>query len=166
MCDYSLYAIRQRLACEGDELITYRFETGSIGFAAIAEVQQQAARSHPQRGVLGRLIDWLRLGSRSCVMAVCMPPGARLELDATSLSAQDNIGLHPHSEATFDEIYAESFMYRDALRLADGRLLLMQSLPEGIRAKVVSLGSNAGVVDEAVLLHSDGEEERVAARHW
>ena len=101
-----------------------------------------------------------------------MPPGARLELDATSLSAQQNIGLPPHTEATFDEISAESFMYRDALRLADGRLLLMQSLPEGIRATVVSLGSNAAMMDEAVLLderRAETDEIRTAVpsfRRW
>lgn len=172
VCDYSLYAIRQRLACEGDDLVTFRFETGSIGFAAISEVQQETARTRVQRGMLARLIDWLRLGNASCVTAVCMPPGARVELDATSLNAQDNIGLQPHSEATFDEISAESFMYRDALRLSDGRLLLLQSMPEGVRAKVVSLGSNAAVMDEAVLVserRAEPDEIRTpvpSVRHW
>lgn len=164
VCDYSLYAIRQRLACEGDELVTYRFETGSIGFAGVSDVEQQAARLHAARGLFGRVIDWLRLGNTSCVTAVCMPPGARVELDATSVRRQDNIGLQPQCEATFDEITPESFMYRDALRLGDGRVLLLQSLPEGVRAKVLSLGSNAGVMDEAVLLHRFEEEERIYAR--
>jgi hypothetical protein len=165
VCDYSLYAIRQRLACEGDELVTYRFETGSIGFAGIAEVEQHVARLRPNRGLFGRLIDWLRLGNTSCMTAVCMPPGARVELDTTFVTRPQSAGLQPRCEATFDEITTESFMYRDALRLNDGRVLLLQSLPEGIRAKVLSLGSNAGAIDEAVLLHRFDEEERAFARH-
>jgi hypothetical protein len=165
VCDYSLYAIRQRLACEGDELVTYRFETGSIGFAGLSEVEQHAARSHSTRGLFGRMIEWLRLGNTSCLTAVCMPPGARVELDTTSASHRENVGLPPRCEATFDEITTESFMYRDALRLPDGRVLLLQSLPEGIRAKVLSLGSNAAAIDEAVLLHRLEEEERILARH-
>ena len=34
MCDYSLMAIPNRLAVEGDSLETYRFSTGSIGLAS------------------------------------------------------------------------------------------------------------------------------------
>lgn len=34
MCDYSLYAIQNRLAEEGEELVLHRFETGTIGFTS------------------------------------------------------------------------------------------------------------------------------------
>jgi hypothetical protein len=165
VCDYSLYAIRQRLASEGDELVTFRFETGSVGFAALSEVEQQTRRSRSTRGFFGRVMDWLRLGNTSCLTAVCMPPGARVELDATFVSRPESIGLQPRCEATFDEITAESFMYRDALRLPDGRVLLLQSLPEGLRAKVLSLGSDVAAMDEAVLLHRLEQDERMLGRH-
>src|SRR5437867_2983517 len=34
MCDYSLMVIPNRLAEEGEELVTHRFWTGSLGFAS------------------------------------------------------------------------------------------------------------------------------------
>lgn len=174
VCDYSLYAIRQRLASEGDQLVTYRFETGSIGFAALSEVQQRAAYSQTPRNLIGRVLDWLRLGTTSCVTAVCMPPGARIELDTTSipLKHRSDLGLQLRCEATFDEISAESFMYRDALRLDDGRMLLLQSLPDGIRGTVLSLGASANVAEEAILINRrtvELEEIRTpvaSARRW
>ena len=34
MCDYSLAGLRTRLAVEGEELVVYRFPTGSIGLTS------------------------------------------------------------------------------------------------------------------------------------
>ena len=34
MCDYSLMAVPNRLAKEGEELVSHRFPTGSVGFAS------------------------------------------------------------------------------------------------------------------------------------
>ena len=34
MCDYSLMGIPNRLAEEGEELVSHRFPTGSVGFAS------------------------------------------------------------------------------------------------------------------------------------
>ncbi len=38
MCDYSLAGLRTRLAVEGEELVVYRFPTGSIGLTSASEV--------------------------------------------------------------------------------------------------------------------------------
>jgi hypothetical protein len=38
MCDYSIAALRTRLAVEGEELVVYRFPTGSIGLTSASEV--------------------------------------------------------------------------------------------------------------------------------
>jgi hypothetical protein len=35
MCDYSLQGGPNRLAVEGEQLVTYRFPTGSVGLAAL-----------------------------------------------------------------------------------------------------------------------------------
>ena len=35
MCDYSLCGIPNRLAVESEELVVYRFSTGSIGMASL-----------------------------------------------------------------------------------------------------------------------------------
>jgi hypothetical protein len=39
MCDYSLAALRTRLAVDGEELIVYRFPTGFLGLTAPAELE-------------------------------------------------------------------------------------------------------------------------------
>ena len=39
MCDYSLAGLRTRLAVEGEELVLYRFPTGSLGLTSPAELE-------------------------------------------------------------------------------------------------------------------------------
>ncbi len=114
-----------------------------------------------------RFVDWLRLGEECSVTAVCMPPGARVELRIESPEVQSTLGMPAQSEAVFDEITAESFLYRDALRLPDGRMLLLQSFPEGIHARVTTLGSGSSVEDGAVLLEREDERmPALLARRW
>jgi hypothetical protein len=168
VCDYSLYAVRQRLACEGDELVTYRFETGSIGFASASEVQSRKTGEPPHAGGLMRwFVDWLRMSPVCNVTAVCMPPGARVELCVENREIQRSLGISGRCEAVFDEITADSFMYRDALRLPDGRVLLLQSIPEGIQARVLTLGSSRSPED-AILLDAveDFRRPAVATQRW
>lgn len=145
----------------------YRFETGSIGFASASEVQNGTAAEIRPSGLLGWLVDWLRLTPACSVTAVCMPPGARVELYIGSPEVQDSLELPDRCEAVFDEITADSFMYRDALRLPDGRVLLLQSIPEGVQARVVSLGSSP-TMEEAILLDALEETGRpvLSARRW
>jgi hypothetical protein len=48
MCDYSLMGIRNRLAVEGEELVTSRFSTGSVGLAPWHKGREQIqTRAHP-----------------------------------------------------------------------------------------------------------------------
>ena len=42
MCDYSLMSIPNRLAVEGEDVVTYRFHSGSIGFASESDVRRMA----------------------------------------------------------------------------------------------------------------------------
>ena len=42
MCDYSLMAVPNRLAQEGEELVTHRFPTGSLGLASPANLPHVA----------------------------------------------------------------------------------------------------------------------------
>ena len=58
MCDYSLMAIPNRLAEEGESLVAHRFPTGSVGFASPEDlcktVQWQGARPlHVRRAMVG-----------------------------------------------------------------------------------------------------------------
>src|ERR1700736_6022240 len=71
MCDYSLAGLRTRLAVEGEELIIYRFPTGSLGLTSPAELE---AHRKEFRGWK----SWF--DPREVPCAVCIPPGARLLL--------------------------------------------------------------------------------------
>ena len=56
MCDYSLMAVPNRLAQEGEELVTHRFPTGSLGLASPPDLRQ-ALKDHLEqsRGHVDRL---------------------------------------------------------------------------------------------------------------
>ncbi|MBV8551982.1 MAG: hypothetical protein JOY54_11835 [Acidobacteriaceae bacterium] len=140
MCDYSLYAFRTRLASEGEQLVLHRFETGSIGFTSACELQQEMAKSQKKRGFLRNLIDSLRLGPQSPLPAVCIPPGASLGVSNVPAIAQVALGIPSCAEVVFDELSTETYSYRDLLRFPNGREVLLQDLPEGMRAVVLSLG--------------------------
>ena len=43
MCDYSLATLQTRLAVEGEELVVYRFPTGSIGLTELGTPQKNFA---------------------------------------------------------------------------------------------------------------------------
>src|SRR5260370_18542835 len=92
MCDYSLMSIPNRLAVEGEDVVTYRFHSGSIGFASESDVRRMAGSNDPRaRG------HWLSPKSYSTnsplaepVCAVCLPPGARLLLLVNPAQLQHN----------------------------------------------------------------------------
>jgi len=70
-------AVPNRLAHEGEELVTHRFPTGSLGMAAPADVQAAIAPRQP-----GKLNLWQKLRAffdptaAPAVCAVCLPPAA------------------------------------------------------------------------------------------
>src|SRR4051812_27607148 len=70
MCDYSLMEFNNRLAVEGEVLVTHQFATGSVGFISEAQAQKP-----PMLGVVGR--DCVNVKG---YCAVCVPHGTRLEL--------------------------------------------------------------------------------------
>ncbi len=39
MCDYSLFEYPNRLAVEGEELVTYRFQSRSLGLVSLPELR-------------------------------------------------------------------------------------------------------------------------------
>jgi hypothetical protein len=132
MCDYSLGGIPSRLAREGEELVTHRFVTGSIGLASVADLEPK-----PQ------LNWWRRLFySAPALCAVCMPPGARLKISAVTshgVLSESFCGV----EGTFTQIHPEAYSYRDAIVFDTwGRRYLLQTLGAGIRLHVVSLAAS------------------------
>jgi len=121
MCDYSLAGIPNRLAAEGEQLVVYRFSTGSLGLASPdAPLWRLCSKQTP---------------------AVCVPPGARLLLHDISQDLQRRCDVHATEEVTFVQVSAEAYRYRDAVRFRNGREALLQWLRCGQHVEVLSLCS-------------------------
>ena len=144
MCDYSLMAIPNRLAEEGEELVTHRFWTGSLGFASPLDMCKAALP-------LGRrLVFWpmphenmyFRLREAN-TRAICIPPGTRLILQDIPQSLQCDLEVGPTEEVTFTQFTAAANTFRDAVRFRNGREVLLQELREGQRVKVLDLSAEA-----------------------
>src|SRR5437016_2280107 len=117
MCDYSLAGFPNRLAVEGEQLVVHRFMTGAMGLASSCPGIKQ-------------------LFFPSCTPAVCIPPGARLRLHDITLQWQQRLGVGEVEEVSFVQQSAEAFTYRDAVRFANGKELLLQYLRCGQRMDV------------------------------
>lgn len=139
MCDYSLYAIPNRLAEDGEQVVLHRFGSGTIGFASVNDVPPKVAECLTRWQSLCAGVKALLL-PRSCptVPAVCMPPASRLMVTNVPADVQRFHRIHSGDAVVTTEITSQSYSYRDALLLHNGRCVLLQDLPEGIEAVVLS----------------------------
>ena len=133
MCDYSLAHFPNRLAVEGEELVVHRFPSGALGLAS------------PDRSLK-------QLVFRCHTTAVCVPPGARLLLKDIPKQMQEQLGVGEIEEATFVEQGFEAFRFRDAVCFANGRTVLLQRLPCGLRVRILSLNAVAQARTQPELL--------------
>ena len=156
MCDYSLFTARNRLAEEREELVIHKFETGSLGFASVDDLDAQAKKKRERDSFWGMITNWVSGGSSATVPAVCIPPGAQLLLEDVPRSLQNSLRIRPSQLVTFTEISSRSYSYRDALIFPDGTPVLLQDLSEGIHAVVLSLSPDVppGVAKVGVRLAS------------
>ena len=140
MCDYSLMAVPNRLAHEGEDLVAHRFPTGSLGLAAPADISRVA---HPapevRKTFWAKLKEFFQPPENDPVPAVCIPPGARLRLEDIPVRLQTECGVGPVEEVTFTQISAAAHSYRDAVRFPNGRQVRLQELREGQRVRVLDL---------------------------
>jgi hypothetical protein len=140
MCDYSLMAVPNRLAQEGEELVTYRFPTGSLGLASPPDLARAATAAAPGRKTFfGMLKEFFNPPVSCPVPAVCIPPGARLRVEGIPQRLQQALGVSPTEEVTFTQLSAAANTYRDALHFVNGRDLRLQELREGMQVKVLDL---------------------------
>jgi hypothetical protein len=130
MCDYSLMAVPNRLAQEGEELVTHRFPTGSLGLASVDDLQRATCVVRGRKTFWSALKDFFDPPQTNNVCAVCIPPGARLRLEQQNGQAE---------EVTFTQISATTNSYRDAIRFSNGRQMRLQELREGMRVTVLDL---------------------------
>jgi hypothetical protein len=115
MCDYSLMGLPNRLAAEREELVVYRFSTGTIGLTSPSDLQTNGADGAP---------------------AVCIPPGTQLLLRDIPLRLRWKLQVKGEEEVTFTQITAARNAHRDAVRFGDGREILLQELNVGQRVLV------------------------------
>ena len=92
--------------------------------------------------------------------AVCIPPGAKLELRDIPVRLQQELSLGPVEQVTFTQLTSAVNTYRDAVRFGNGREIRLQELREGQRVLVLDL-SLAGEVDFEALR---AEREEFALR--
>jgi hypothetical protein len=140
MCDYSLMAVPNRLAQEGEELVAYRFPTGSLGLASPCDVKRAtAAPVREKKTVWTRVMEFFNPPRTEPVCAVCIPPGARLRLQDIPMRLQHEYAVGPVEDVTFTQISALANSYRDAVRFNNGREVRLQELREGQHVTVLDL---------------------------
>ena len=138
MCDYSLMAVPNRLAREGEELISHRFPTGSLGLASPADVNRTPTPA-ARRSFWAVLKEFFQPAEAAAVCAVCIPPGAHLRLHDISTRLQSELGVAASEDVTFTQLTAAAHSYRDAVRFANGREVRLQELREGQHVQVLDL---------------------------
>jgi hypothetical protein len=141
MCDYSLVALRSRLAVDGEELVTYRFPTGSLGLTTPAELELYKP---------GAECWWSSPDASKVACAVCIPHGSRLYLRDIPERLQERLRVDRDEEVVFIQMSAEFGRHRDGVRFTNGQEILLQRLAEGQHARVLSLLPDASLEDETV----------------
>jgi hypothetical protein len=135
-------AMPNRLAEEGENLVTHRFSTGTLGlaspsdFCSLAEPVQARAR-----GFRSTLKGLFNAPQTKPVPAVCIPPGARLMLQDIPAYLQRYLKVGSVEEVTFTQLTAAVNTYRDAIRFKNGRDICLQELQAGQRVRVLDLSS-------------------------
>ncbi|HVZ06062.1 hypothetical protein [Hyphomicrobium sp.] len=107
MCDYSLEMYRSRPAQEGEEYISNKFPTGSVGFVAP--------------------------GDQS--VAICMDCDTELKLANIPAHLREQAGLGETEFATFTQM--DGPYHRDSIRFRNGKVLTLQQLGPGVTASLV-----------------------------
>lgn len=138
MCDYSLGGIPNRLAVEGDRLLVKAFCTGSIGLAAVQDVERAQSGARPKKTLWKRL-KLLCTAASSDVPAICVPPGALLILRDIPREMQHQLGLRESEIVEFTQTGMDANRHRDAFRFPGGQEVLLQNLKPGLRVTVLSL---------------------------
>jgi hypothetical protein len=135
-------AVPNRLAQEGEDLVAHRFPTGSLGLASPGDIKRLADPPTPARKSFWQLTkEFFNPPKAEPVPAVCIPPGARLQLQDIPVRLQHELGVGPVEDVTFTQISAAVNSYRDAVRFANGREVRLQELREGQRVRVLDLSA-------------------------
>jgi len=145
MRDLTLKRAPERLAVEGEILVSYRFRTGSVGLASPGEL---AGSNGVWGGIGGRESWWSRWKRRIHLFrqpdkaaAIRVSPRARLRVNSVPDEIQQEFGVNAIENVNFVELSAEGCHLRDAIRFRNGRHVLLQRFGEGIWFEVLADGS-------------------------
>jgi len=151
MCDYSLMAVPNRLAQEGEELVTHRFPTGSLGMASPADIQAAITPRQPrQQTIWQKIRAFFDPTAAPAVCAVCLPPGAKLLICDIPPRLQQQWRTGEREEAVFTQLTAAANTYRDAVRFSGGCEVRLQEFREGMRVRVLDLSATEQVELESL----------------
>ena len=106
MCDYSLEVYRSRPAREGDEYVTHRFGSNSIGLISPGDP----------------------------VTAICLAYDMRVRFEGIPETIQTSLGVTASESAIFARL--EEGWFHDGIRFANGSHATLQRLGPGVRAYV------------------------------
>jgi len=135
-------AMPNRLAEEGENLVTHRFPTGTLGLASPSDLFSTAEPAQARaRGFRATLKGVLNAKRTNPVPAVCIPPGARLMLQDIPANLQRYLKVGPIEEVTFTQFTGAVNTFRDAIRFKNGRQICLQELQADQRVKVLDLSS-------------------------
>lgn len=112
MCDYSLEHYQSRPARQGEQYVTNRFPSGSVGFVVP--------------------------GDQS--VAVCMTCDMRLRLEKIPAALQARLGVTAQQTVTFARL--ETGPYHDGVRFGTGQGITLQELGPGVTAWLVDALAN------------------------
>jgi hypothetical protein len=158
MCDDSLHGLPSRLAVQGEELVAHRFCTGAVGLASPAELRRCIGSASDRKRHWWSLISAETLPQvASEAPAVCVPPGAQLQLLDIGVTIQSELGVGPIETVTFTQTDAASGTYHDTVHFTNGRWILLQVLKEGQRVRVLSLVSGDATNPDFVNKATDSE---------
>jgi hypothetical protein len=144
MCDYSLCGIPNRLAVEREELVVYRFSTGSIGMASLADLRvcEEIRKAVPRKTFWQAVKAFFEEPSQvAAPPAVCIPPGAHLIVRNIPEDLQRRFRIGQEEAVVFTQLSSEFNSYRDAIRFRGDREIRLQDLREGMPVQVLSLES-------------------------
>jgi hypothetical protein len=143
----SLQRVTERLACEGEILVTYRFQTGSVGLAS--PVGMDGVSGNVPRSWWSRWKRRMRrlVGSDETA-TVRVSPGKRLRVNSVPDEIRQEFDVGVTENVNFIQLSAEGCRDRDAIRFANGRHVLLQRFGEGIWFEVLADGSNDSHPDE------------------
>ena len=132
MCDYSLANERTRLAVVGEELVLHQFRQGTRGFTSPQELAD-----------LGKTFTKLKSKVFNSVKqdpcAVCIPPGAKLQISGIGSINRNHYHISENEEVTFTQTSMDANRHRDAVIFKNGAVVRIQYFAEGLIAKIISL---------------------------